>query len=71
MKREEVLMGLISRLAQSKVDLASSFGPSALGTTVIRNQLVMLDALAYLVEHMTEQAWKDRPIDATGAQNDA
>ncbi len=61
MTREEVHVALLARLAESKRAIASNFNPAVLGTVVVNNQISMLDALAYLVEHQSEQAWKSNP----------
>jgi len=60
-EREVLLSNLRNRISESQRSLVHQFGPAAFGVTSLNNQLAMLDALAYLVEHQSEQAWKSNP----------
>ena len=61
MTRVEVLGQIDAALLASKKALDSQFGPVAFSVATLQGQIALLSAAAYLVEHATEQAWKNSP----------
>jgi hypothetical protein len=59
MTRTEVLGQLGAALQVSKKTLGSQFGPVAFSAATLQGQIALLSAVAYLVEHAAEQAWRN------------
>ena len=59
MARDELLIMLDQRRTETGVTLEHSFGGTAYSAASLKNQVAFLEALAYLVDHTTEQAWKN------------
>lgn len=59
MTREELLELMVSRSDDTKKTLENSFNSTTYSATSLRNQLAIMAALGYLVDHTTQQAWRD------------